>query len=43
MRLVVAHLIWHFDLEQCFPDNWAEQKVYLVWEKPALLVKLHSV
>ncbi|RMZ72790.1 averantin oxidoreductase [Pyrenophora seminiperda CCB06] len=41
MRLIVAHLVWHFDLEQCFPDNWAEQKVYLVWEKPPLPVKLH--
>jgi len=43
LKLVVATLIWNFDIEQCFPDNWAEQEVYLVWEKPPLPVKLHPV
>ncbi|CZT16383.1 related to cytochrome P450 CYP3/CYP5/CYP6/CYP9 subfamilies [Ramularia collo-cygni] len=43
LKLVLAHLIWQFDLEQCFPDDWAEQEVYLVWEKPPIHVKLHPV
>ncbi|SMR42078.1 unnamed protein product [Zymoseptoria tritici ST99CH_1E4] len=43
LKLVIARLIWHFDIEQCFPDDWAEQKVYLVWEKSPLMVKLHPV
>jgi hypothetical protein len=43
MKLVMAKLLWHFDLEQRFPDNWGDQRVYLVWEKPPMMVKLKPV
>ncbi|KAI8951619.1 putative P450 monooxygenase [Xylaria longipes] len=43
MKLVMAKLLWHFDLEQRFPDNWGDQRAYLVWEKPPMMVKLKPV
>ncbi|KAL3426506.1 averantin oxidoreductase [Phlyctema vagabunda] len=42
-RLVIASLLWHFDLERRFPENWTDQKVYMVWLKPPLIVKLKPV
>ncbi len=42
MRLVMASILWHFDLERAFPADWADQKVFLVWEKPPLPVMLKS-
>jgi hypothetical protein len=43
MRLVIARLVWDFDLEGCFDANWSDQKVFMVWDKPALMVKLVPV
>ncbi|KAH8664178.1 putative P450 monooxygenase [Xylariales sp. PMI_506] len=45
MRLVVANLVWHFDLESAVPagQNWIDQKVFMVWDKLPLPVKLHPV
>ncbi|KAH8819269.1 cytochrome protein [Xylogone sp. PMI_703] len=41
MRLLIALVLWHFDLELCPVSNdWAKQKVFLLWEKPQLMVKL---
>jgi cytochrome P450 len=44
MRSVIARMIWHFDMELVNEDqNWTDQNVYLMWEKPPLMVKLsHS-
>ncbi|KAH7024942.1 cytochrome P450 [Microdochium trichocladiopsis] len=44
MRLMMVHLLWHFDLE-LMPEsrNWAKQRVFILWEKPALMVKLMPV
>lgn len=47
LRLVLANLIWHFDMEIA-PESssWlAEQKykVWLLWQKPPLKVKLTPV
>ncbi|EFQ99066.1 isotrichodermin C-15 hydroxylase [Nannizzia gypsea CBS 118893] len=42
MRLVVAKMIWNFDLE-LHPDtknDWIKQKVFALWEKPPLFVQL---
>ncbi|GAB1207970.1 hypothetical protein APSETT445_006707 [Aspergillus pseudonomiae] len=39
--LILARLIWQFDLEllpECF--NWADQRAYIIWDKPPLLIKL---
>jgi hypothetical protein len=44
MRLILARMIWNFDMEIA-PDswNWINQKAYVVWEKPALNVRLAPV
>ncbi|KAI4088664.1 MAG: hypothetical protein LQ344_005902 [Seirophora lacunosa] len=41
MRLILAKLLHHFDVEIC-PESagWIKQNVYIIWEKPALMVKL---
>lgn len=45
MRLIVAKLLFNFDLELVDKEtDWLEgQKVFTLWEKPALMVKLHPV
>lgn len=41
MRLMMALILWHFDLElRPESDNWADQKVILLWEKPEMMVKI---
>ncbi|KAI8628214.1 cytochrome P450 [Xylariaceae sp. FL1651] len=43
MKIIIARLVWHFDLENTTEGNWLDQKVYMVWEKSPLWVKLHPV
>ncbi|KAH8900663.1 putative P450 monooxygenase [Thozetella sp. PMI_491] len=43
MKLVIARLVWQFDLENCTEGDWMDQKIFLVWEKHPLVVKLHPV
>ncbi|GAB7353329.1 hypothetical protein MBLNU459_g3822t2 [Dothideomycetes sp. NU459] len=41
MRLLMALLLFKFDLELTSESkNWSRHKVYLLWEKPALMIKL---
>lgn len=42
MRLVLAKLVWNFDMElDPRSEEWIEQnKVFLLWEKPSLFIKL---
>ena len=41
MRLILARVLWNFDLELCDESRgWSEQKSYVLWEKPALWCKL---
>lgn len=44
MRIIMAQVLFHFDLE-LMPEseNWLDQKVYLVWEKNPLFVRLKPV
>jgi len=45
MRLILARLVWGFDLE-LFEESqgWAErQKVFILWDKGPLWVKLRDV
>ncbi|KAK4160878.1 putative isotrichodermin C-15 hydroxylase [Cladorrhinum sp. PSN259] len=44
MRLILARVLWNFDLE-LMPEsnNWNEQKVYTLWEKGAINVRLKPV
>ncbi|RSM17484.1 hypothetical protein CDV31_003734 [Fusarium ambrosium] len=44
MRLILARLLWKFDLELLQESKvWDEQKTFLLWEKGALLVQLTEV
>ncbi|KAK7752081.1 hypothetical protein SLS62_006047 [Diatrype stigma] len=45
MKIIVARLVWHFDveMEDSDEDDWFDQKVYTIWEKKPLWVKLHPV
>jgi cytochrome P450 len=41
MRLILARLVWNFDVELCKgSEEWNKQKTFLLWEKPELNVKL---
>lgn len=41
MRLILARVMWDFDLELCEESaNWNEQLSYLLWEKSPLMCKL---
>ncbi|GKT51125.1 averantin hydroxylase [Colletotrichum spaethianum] len=42
MRLTMAKIMWHFDLELSEPelDWWNKQGTYLVWEKIPLMIQL---
>lgn len=43
MRLILAKVLWHFDLELCSQSqDWPNQKSYILWDKPPLMVKIKS-
>ncbi|KAF7588251.1 hypothetical protein BBP40_005973 [Aspergillus hancockii] len=43
IRLILSRLIFNFDMElDARSENWTDQKVYFLWEKPPLYVKLIS-
>lgn len=41
MRLILGKVLWNFDLE-LMPEsrNWDDQKIYVLWEKTPLMVRL---
>jgi len=41
---ILARLVWNFDMElQEESAHWGEkQKVYILWDKPSLMVKLRA-
>ncbi|KAF9733474.1 hypothetical protein PMIN06_012219 [Paraphaeosphaeria minitans] len=45
MRVILAKIVWHFDLElEPGMDDWLERhKLFMLWEKPALMVKMSKV
>jgi cytochrome P450 len=44
MRLVLANVMWHFDLSLCEEsDGWPVQDSYLLWEKHPLMVEVKSI
>jgi hypothetical protein len=45
MRLIVAKVLFNFDLELVdkTTDWLKDQRVFTLWEKPSLMVKLHPV
>ncbi|KAF2147309.1 uncharacterized protein K452DRAFT_282310 [Aplosporella prunicola CBS 121167] len=41
MRVILAKVLWNFDMELCDDKtDWFDQKVFRLWEKPALNVRL---
>lgn len=43
MRVILARLLWNFDLELCAEsEEWHQQRSYTVWEKPPLMCRLHD-
>lgn len=41
LRAILANLLWHFDMELVDKtQKWDEQKVFVLWDKPALMVRL---
>lgn len=44
MRIILAKLLWNFDFELCEESrSWINQKVYLLWDKPPLIVKARYI
>ncbi|KAF3018527.1 hypothetical protein E8E14_011795 [Neopestalotiopsis sp. 37M] len=43
MKVIIARLLWHFDLQSAADEDWLDQKVYMVWEKAPLWIKLVPV
>jgi hypothetical protein len=44
MRLIITKVLFNFDMQLC-PESqdWADQKMFTLWEKPPLMVKLKDV
>jgi hypothetical protein len=41
MRLILASVLLHFDLELCTETgDWLKQRCYFLWDKQPLFVKL---
>ncbi|KAI5213461.1 hypothetical protein AUEXF2481DRAFT_701441 [Aureobasidium subglaciale EXF-2481] len=41
MRTIMSKILWNFDLELCTESSfWMKQKVFFMWDKPKLMVKL---
>ncbi|ODM19762.1 hypothetical protein SI65_04748 [Aspergillus cristatus] len=43
MRMIIANLLWHYNLEELMPDSmeWiGKQKIYMLWEKPDLNIRI---
>ncbi|KAL1857489.1 hypothetical protein Daus18300_010354 [Diaporthe australafricana] len=41
MRLIMSKVLWNFDVELCpQSENWIDQKVFILWEKGPLMVKM---
>lgn len=41
MRLILARVLWNFDLELCEESmDWSAQKSYVLWDKPKLMCRL---
>ena len=41
MRSILGRVLWNFDMELCDESKkWPAQKVFVVWNKPPLMVHL---
>jgi cytochrome P450 len=43
MRAILARVLWHFDINLCEESaGWNEQKSFILWDKPDLMVRLQA-
>ena len=43
-RLLLTKTLWNFDIELVDPQSrWNDQKIFFLWDKPALMVNLKPV
>ncbi|RHZ53905.1 cytochrome P450 [Aspergillus thermomutatus] len=42
MRLILARVLYNFDIEQAGGRDWMEKKSYLLWEKDPLLIRVKA-
>ena len=43
MRAILARVLWHFDISLCEESaRWNEQKVFILWDKHDLMVRLRA-
>lgn len=41
IRTILVRLVWHFEMElEDDSVNWGNQKVFILWQKPSLMVRL---
>ncbi|KAF1996437.1 cytochrome P450 monooxygenase-like protein [Amniculicola lignicola CBS 123094] len=41
IRMILARLVWNFEIElEGENEHWDKQKVFVLWDKPSLMVKL---
>ncbi|KAK1470428.1 averantin oxidoreductase [Colletotrichum tamarilloi] len=40
MKIIMSRLLWHFDVMNATDYNWMDQRVFAVWEKSPLWVRL---
>ncbi|KAE8153054.1 cytochrome P450 [Aspergillus avenaceus] len=43
MRLILARVLWNFDIELCQESyDWNQQRSYVLWEKPELMCRVKA-
>ncbi|KAF1847911.1 benzoate 4-monooxygenase cytochrome P450 [Cucurbitaria berberidis CBS 394.84] len=43
IRTILARLVWHFEFElESESQDWEHQKVFVLWQKPSLMVRLKA-
>jgi hypothetical protein len=41
IRSIIVRILWNFDMELCEESkNWIDQKIFILWDKPPLHIKL---
>jgi len=41
--MILTRLLWHFDMELLDASrDWEQQKAFVLWSKPSLMVKLKA-
>lgn len=43
MRLLLAKVLFNFDIESDVGPNWADQDVYVIWDRKPLICRMRVV